>query len=303
MAGIAKALVDLRTQVVLVVGDRVEAFAAAAAAHLCGIPVAHVHGGDRAAGQVDDSLRHAITKLSHIHFPATPASAERLLRLGEEAWRIKRVGSPGIDGVTTLAAPVDDLRADFGEVPRRRFALLLLHPGDPDESVEYARATRVARLVAAVGFGQVVVIYPNNDPGSSGIVRAWKQLAAGPDSLGGRWVFRPDVPRPLFLALLRDAAVLVGNSSSGIIEAASFGTPVIDIGRRQQGRECGANVTHVPYGGAALARALRSAWNDGAPLRYPRRNIYGAEGTGRRIANGLARLKINRRLMAKLIAY
>ena len=99
ISGLARAFDELGSDVVLVVGDRVEAFAAAAAGHIGGRVVAHVHGGDRAAGQVDDSLRHAITKLAHVHFPATPASAERILRLGEDRWRIHRVGAPGIDGI------------------------------------------------------------------------------------------------------------------------------------------------------------------------------------------------------------
>jgi UDP-N-acetylglucosamine 2-epimerase len=106
-ARLAGAYSKLNPDIVLVVGDRVEAFAAATAAHLSGKIIAHVHGGDRALGQVDDALRHAITKLSHIHFPATQESAQRIAKLGEEKWRIRCVGSPGIDGITreALAQP------------------------------------------------------------------------------------------------------------------------------------------------------------------------------------------------------
>src|SRR5690606_19384704 len=105
MAGLADAFANLDPDVVLVVGDRVEAFAAASAAHLAGRIVAHVHGGDRALGQADDTLRHAITKLAHLHFPATPQSAARLRKLGEDSWRIHRVGSPGIDRIIDDAEP------------------------------------------------------------------------------------------------------------------------------------------------------------------------------------------------------
>src|SRR5215207_2866655 len=104
VAGLVDALAALRSDVVLVVGDRVEAFAAATAAHLSGKVVAHVHGGDRAAGLVDDSLRHAVTKLAHVHFPATGESARRVRRLGEQPWRIHAVGAPGIDGIADAAA-------------------------------------------------------------------------------------------------------------------------------------------------------------------------------------------------------
>src|SRR5207253_7529082 len=103
-AALARAFDELKADVVLVAGDRVEPFAAAAAGHLSGRVVAHVHGGDRAAGQADDSLRHAITKLAHIHFPATRQSAARIRKLGENAWRIFRAGTPGIDQIRTTAA-------------------------------------------------------------------------------------------------------------------------------------------------------------------------------------------------------
>src|SRR4051794_1816336 len=119
-AGIAQTLERLRSDVVLVVGDRVEAFAAAAAGHLSGRAVAHVHGGDRALGQVDDSLRHAITKLSHVHLPATKASAARIIRLGEDRWRVHRVGTPGLDGITTSAPDRSALRESFPDVIPRR---------------------------------------------------------------------------------------------------------------------------------------------------------------------------------------
>jgi len=350
MAGIAAALEELDSDIVLVVGDRVEAFAAAAAGHISGRVVAHIHGGDRAAGQVDDALRHAITKLAHLHFPATAESAGRILKLGEDRWRIKRVGSPGLDGVTREAATRRDVAAEVGPLDWRRYALLLLHPVDADEAVECARAEMVLKSVGSVPFPQIVIIYPNNDPGSRGIVQAWEtinapgtvqdvKVAAGrpsgtarknpslrdgaknileqigarslrrlknmdltPDP-AGRFIIRPDVPRPVFLGLLRDAAVLVGNSSSGIIEAASFGTPVVDVGPRQQGREHGANVTHVPYGGVAVRRALRTVWSDGKPRRAGEGNIYGSGGAGKRIASALAGLQIDERLLRKLIAY
>ena len=120
-ASIAAAVERLKPDIVLVVGDRVEAFAAATAGHLSGRIVAHVHGGDRALGQVDDALRHAITKLAHVHFPATAASAERLLKLGEDRWRIHRVGSPGIDGIVESAGPLT-------LEPGGMYALVVLHP-------------------------------------------------------------------------------------------------------------------------------------------------------------------------------
>ena len=280
-AGIAGALSRLTSDVVLVVGDRVEAFAAATVGHLSGRIVAHVHGGDRALGQVDDALRHAITKLAHVHFPATPASAERLLKLGEDRWRIHRVGSPGIDGIAKLAVATDGLRGH---------ALIVLHPTDGDDAAEKRRAEMLLDAVRGAGLAPVIV-YPNNDPGHAGIVRCWERVT-------GERVFR-DVPRDRFLGLMRDAAVLVGNSSSGIIEAASFGTPVVDVGPRQRGRECGANVIHVPWTKIGIRRAIASV----VGRRFPTRNLYGGMDTGKRIAAVLAGMRMEERVRRKLIAY
>ncbi len=289
-AGIAAAVDRLGSDLVLVVGDRVEAFAGATAGHLSGRVVAHVHGGDRALGQVDDALRHAITKLAHVHFPATPASGERLLKLGEDRWRIHRVGSPGIDGIVAAATP-----GRVGPYARRRYAVVVLHPTDADEGVEWRRAKMLLDATSRLGLSPVIV-YPNNDPGHAGIVRCWEAFA---DPAARH----RDVPRPRFLALLRDAAVLVGNSSSGIIEAASFGTPVVDVGPRQQGREHGENVVHVPWRKGAIDRAVAAVWSEGRPVRFPRRNVYGGRGTGRRIADVLAGMRLDGRLRRKLIAY
>lgn len=303
----------LKTDVVLVVGDRVEAFAAATAGHLCGLVVAHVHGGDRALGQVDDALRHAITKLSHVHFAATAGSAERILKLGEDRWRIHRVGAPGIDGIRETAfPPLEETRkAERGRqngksqslIPalsrkeRGKFALLVLHPTSGDARVEKSRAEMVLAATRDIAFDRVVIVYPNNDPGSGGIIKCWRGHARD-----ARLEIHRDVPRNEFLGLMRDAAVLVGNSSSGIIEAASFGTPVVDIGPRQQGRERSENVTNVPFDPVKIRRALEKHWNGGKPKRFTGRNVYGGGAAGK-IAAVLADLQIGQALIRKLIAY
>jgi GDP/UDP-N,N'-diacetylbacillosamine 2-epimerase (hydrolysing) len=309
-AGLADTFEKLGSDIVLVVGDRVEAFAAATAGHLSGRVVAHVHGGDRALGQVDDALRHAITKLAHVHFPATAESAERIAKLGEDRWRIHRVGSPGIDGIEKAAAPWRVALREFGVYARRiqkgRYALLVLHPTSVDEEAEDRQALRLSTEVVNAGFDQVVVVFPNNDPGSAGIVRAWRRLAdlgAVMSEVGNHVIVFDNLPRPAFLGLLRDAAVLVGNSSSGIIEAASFGTPVIDVGPRQAGRERGENVTTVPFRQADIRSALTRIWNNGKPLRFPKKNPYGRGDTARRIARVLANVELSPRLRRKLIAY
>lgn len=297
IAALAREFERLKPDVVLVVGDRVEAFAAAAAAHLCDIAVAHVHGGDRALGQMDDALRHAVSKLAHVHFPATLHSAQRLVKMGEDRRRIHRVGSPGIDGIRRSAAPPPQIRAQFPELARS-FALLVLHPIEANESAEFRRARVVLAALADLSLEQIVIIHPNNDPGAGGIIRCWRKLARGK-----RFVVRRDVPRSVFLGLLRDATMLVGNSSSGIIEAASFRTPVIDVGPRQLGRQRCEDVRNVPYRQSAISAAARRILNNGRPRRGKCANPYGGGNTGAKIASILARLSIDQRLLRKIISY
>jgi GDP/UDP-N,N'-diacetylbacillosamine 2-epimerase (hydrolysing) len=297
-ASLAKVFAELRSEIVLVVGDRVEAFAAASAAHISGRVVAHVHGGDRAMGLVDDALRHAITKLAHIHFPATVESAERIARLGEDPWRIHRVGSPGLDDLSD-AEPWSAVVKALPQLSKRKYALLALHPSTPQAGAERLAAEMLLGAVESAGIEQIVVVYPNNDPGAEGIMACWKQ-AERAGRLGRR--FCPDLPRMLYLALLRDAAMLVGNSSSGIIEAASFGTPVIDVGDRQRGRERGANVINIPYEPAVLRRAIRDVWNAGIPRRFTTRNPYGKGDAGKAIAAHLTHME-PARYVRKLITY
>ncbi len=177
-------------------------------------------------------------------------------------------------------------------------ALVVLHPVDADETVEYARARAFLRAVASIPFDRIIIVFPNTDPGAPGIVRCWREHATG-----DRFEVFPDLPRDEFLGRMRDAAVLVGNSSSGIIEAASFGTPVVDVGPRQLGRERSQNVTNVPYSEAAIRRALKRIWNNGRPRRFRGPNVYGGGGAGLRIARVLAGLKIDDRTRRKLIAY
>ena len=301
ISGMAQALADLKTDIVLVTGDRVEAFAGATAAHISNIALAHVHGGDRAAGQVDDSLRHAITKLAHIHFPATVQSAERIFKMGEDRWRIIRAGSPGLDGIVRAAASRSETAEAVGALTPGKFALVLLHPADADDELEFHRADLVLAATMSVPFEQIVIVCPNNDPGSAGIMRCWGEIDAQ-NNLRRIRIHR-DLGRGVFLSLLRDCAVLIGNSSSGIIEAASFGTPVIDIGPRQSGRERSGNVINVPYDERKLLAAISRIWAKGRPRRFKSDNVYSGKNAGETIAKTLATVLLDERLIRKLIRY
>jgi len=217
----------IRPDWVVVLGDRIEAFGAASAASIGGIALAHIHGGDRAEGVADEAMRHAITKLAHLHLPATETSAERIRRMGERDDAIEVVGSPAIDGLDAIGAMDDGAYTEFGS-PR---AVVLFHPtGRSDEQEEHGAN---AVLSAFTGV-PTLALHPNLDPGRDGIMRA---LLNAPGSVR----IAAHLDRARFVSLLkrvaREGGALVGNSSAGLIECAAIGCPSVDVGDRQGGRE------------------------------------------------------------------
>lgn len=292
------ALERIKTDVVLVVGDRVEAFAAAAAAHVSQRLVAHVHGGDRAQGQVDDALRHAISKLAHVHLAATRDSADRLIRMGENRKSVHVVGAPGVDQITTIAAPWSSMRDHLEKLQQRRYAMVVYHPTQSNEAKEYKTAQSIAAALKQAGFDRAIFIHPNNDPGWRGIARCWGEVC---DDVN--WHFLADAPRAIYLGLLGNAACLVGNSSSGVLEAASFRTWVVNVGPRQTGRLHSANQIDVDIARSSILAGLRKTRQGDKPRRYTGGNVYGKSGAGVRIARILADLPPRETLLRKLISY
>ena len=277
---------------VVVLGDRIEAFAAAAAANIGGFLLAHIHGGDRAEGVADEAMRHAITKLSHMHFPATKTSADRIIRMGERAEKVHIVGSPAIDELAAVEAMNDELFTEIGS-PK---VLFLMHPVGRHAEMEEAVATEV--LAACKAAGSVLALAPNHDPGRDGIFRVLRECQ------GIRVI--EHLPRPKFVSLLKRLAasggVMVGNSSAALIEAAALKVPAVNVGHRQLGRERAGNVVDAAdetQGGVALA--IAAAKNlDRSILTHP----YGAGQAGSAIARILAATSLTEPgLRRKLNAY
>jgi len=212
--------------VVVVLGDRIEAFAAASAASIGGFPLAHIHGGDRAEGVADEAMRHAITKLAHIHFPATQTSGDRIIKMGEDPESVHVVGSSAIDGLSEVPPMGDAAFAELGSPE----CVVLMHPIGRDDTQEQEAMNIV---LEAMKNKRVLVLHPNIDPGRRGIMDA---IESAPIDVQ----VRPGMPRDQFVGLLKQVAAtgaLVGNSSAGLIEAAAIGCPSVDIGDRQSGRE------------------------------------------------------------------
>lgn len=298
--GMVTALEVLRPDIVLILGDRVEALAAAVAGAYMNIAVAHIHGGDSAKAGLDENARHAITKLAHLHFAATRKSAERIRKLGEPSDRIFVVGGPGIDEIAgAKAAPRTELATRFGVTGSKPLAVVVQHPvtTEPANASQQIQATLAA--IADLGI-QALVIYPNADAGARTMISIMESFARSHSLIQ---VHR-SLSRADFLGLMRIADVLVGNSSSGIIEAPSFSLPVVNIGSRQHGRERGLNVIDVDYDRQAIAAAIRKALTPAFVARARRgKNPYGDGHAGNRIANVLCSVKIGAEFMQKQITY
>lgn len=290
--GLARFLDRARTDIVVVLGDRIEAMAAALAATTTGRLVAHIHGGDVAAGDFDESLRHAITKLAHIHLAASESSRRRVIRMGEDPRRVFLVGAPGLDDLRM------ELRARRGSKRAGGEALVVFHATGRDVRDERRAMETILHAVSAAGLRRRI-IYPNSDRGHAGIVAA---IEAHVRRSGEDVVAQRSLPRSEYLRALIDADLLIGNSSSGIIEAPLAGTATVNVGDRQLGREPGGeSIVHCGESARVVARAI-----DQAMQMRPRRGgrcVYGDGRSGQRIARILGRVAVNARLVRKRIAY
>lgn len=299
--GITQALEAIDPDIVLVYGDRGEPFAATvSAAHLM-IPVAHVHGGDAARGSnIDDSIRYAITKFAHIHFTATKKHAERVIRLGEEPWRVHVVGSPALDAILHGEIPSSsDIARIFSLDKEKPIVLVIQHPTSinaRDAAKEMRETMEALRKLEL----QSVVIYPNADAGGRAMIKVIKEY----ENYSFIKTFK-SVPRREYLGLMKAASVMVGNSSSGIIEAPSLKLPVVNIGIRQAGREKSENVIDVGHDKDAIVNSIRKALYAADFKEKVRKckNPYGDGKSSQRIAKILRELEITPRLLRKQITY
>lgn len=296
-ASLADAFESLNPDIVLVLGDRDEALAGALAAAHMNIPVAHIHGGDAMKGAViDDSIRHSITKFAHIHFPASEKSAERIRKLGEAEWRIQVSGAPGLDDI--LAGEYEDSKTVFtryGFDPERQLLVIVQHPVTTQS--ERAGDQMAVTLDAVEEFDvQTVIIYPNSDAGSDQIISEIESR-----SFDSNTQLFQSLPRQEYLGLMAAADVMIGNSSSGIIESPSFDLPVVDIGPRQDGRERAANVRSVPHDTELIQKAIFDSLEDQSIQQRAEEceNPYEYGGAGKEIAKKLAELEINGKLLRK----
>jgi UDP-hydrolysing UDP-N-acetyl-D-glucosamine 2-epimerase len=293
------AIGHLRPDVILIVADRWEALAVALAATTMNVPIAHLEGGE-VSGSIDERLRHAITKLAHLHLPANRKAAARLIRMGENPERVVVIGTPSLDMLADInlgnIANLTEAPGGEGDVIdfSDDYVVVSQHPVVTEAADAERQMLETARAVTEAGL-PIVWILPNMDAGGEGVTRA----IAGLRNSKTRPPMRtyPSMRFEDYAILLSYARCLVGNSSSGIREGAFLGIPVVNIGTRQTGRERGRNVIDVGHDSNSIVNAIALQIAHG---RYQSDTVYGAGRSGERIAAALAAMPLN---LDKTITY
>jgi len=292
---------ELRPDWLLVPADREESMTLALCGTYMNIATAHYAAGDRVVGNADDMLRHAVSRLSHLLLTTHELARERLIKAGEQEWRVHNVGHAGIDRLrSTAELSASELAKALGvKEIADQFAVIVQHPltSEIGKAGEQMRET----LSAVLGLGlQTFISYPNSDPGSSQIVDVIEEYRSDPRVS----VFK-NIPDPEFVNLLRRATVLIGNSSLGLLEAPYLKLPVINVGRRQSERHHASNVFFVPADREAIVRQLKAIIEDDETKRRISEceNPFGDGHTGGRVAELLATMAIDSALLNKDLSY
>lgn len=291
----------LNPDIVLVLGDRFEVMSAAIAAVYSGRVLAHLSGGHKTRAGYDEYTRHAITKMAHLHFPCTKKNAERIIRMGEDRKRVFAVGSTSLDTILGKKLPSEkDIRERYHLPKDKPLFLIVQHPlsTSPDDAKREMRTT----LDAVSKFDCLIVgVYPNADPGGRrmiGVIQEYER------NHPGMMQWHKSLPFDDYLAVMRIADVMIGNSSSGIIESSSFHLPTINIGPRQGGRERACNVIDSTNDSRDIATAIRRALSQSFRNKAAKCiNPYGDGHASERIVKVLESIKIDKNLLEKQITY
>lgn len=286
----------LKPDINLILGDRDEMLASAIAAYHMNIPNAHIHGGDRSMGGIDEYTRHAITKISNIHFTASRKSKQRVIKMGENPKYVILTGSPGIDEITSEKITTkNNFEKKYGFKPSDEDLILLQHPVTTEINQSKKQIQQTLQSIEKLHC-KIICIAPNSDPGHEAI---FQELLH--QKRKSNFYLYENMPRRDFLCLLKNCGVLVGNSSSGIIEASYFDIPVVNIGIRQKGRERGKNVIDVNHSSREIFNAIKNSMQK--KRKIPKGMIYGNGTASKKIVKYLEKVKLSNELFKKQIAY
>jgi UDP-N-acetylglucosamine 2-epimerase (non-hydrolysing)/GDP/UDP-N,N'-diacetylbacillosamine 2-epimerase (hydrolysing) len=293
--GLADLLGQLRPDVLLLIADRYEMLAPASVALALRLPIAHIEGGEVSEGAIDDAVRNALTKMSHIHFTSTHGARSRVIAMGEEPWRVHRAGAPSLDHLTKQEIySRSELERRLSVSLRESTLLVAYHPVTLLEDTTEEASALFSALAATKG--QILFCYPNADAGSRSLIQRTQEFIA--DRGQGRIFTNLDALT--YWSLLACVDLLLGNSSSGIMETASFALPTVNIGMRQKGRERARNVIDVaPTMEAILDGLVRARSPEFRASLAGMENPYGDGHASERIANVLTSVALDQRLLLK----
>ncbi|CAI8998566.1 UDP-N-acetyl-D-glucosamine 2-epimerase, UDP-hydrolysing [Brevibacillus sp. IT-7CA2] len=302
LQGLIQAVKKVEPEFLLVLGDREESMTTALVGAYMNIPVAHIAGGDRVVGNVDDQIRHAVSKLAHLHFVTNQDSADRLLKMGEQSFRVYNTGNPGLDRireVPLLSREELSERLGFKIEDQEPLILLIQHVISTEIDEAYFQMKQTLEAVRKLGI-KTIISYPNSDAGSQQLINALQEYKDLPFIYMAK-----NIPRLEFINIMRQADCLLGNSSSGILEAPLLKLPVINVGNRQKGRLHAENVQFVPHDVEAITGAVRKAIHDTDYKNLVKNcvNPYGDGFSSQKIANILAEIEIDEKLLVKDITY
>jgi GDP/UDP-N,N'-diacetylbacillosamine 2-epimerase (hydrolysing) len=286
----------IKPDINIIFGDRDEMLASAIASYHLNILNAHIHGGDRSMGGIDEYNRHAITKISNIHFPATKQSFNRIIKMGENPKYIFQTGSPSIDLIKEgKITSKQKLESKYKIKFLGKEILLLQHPITTQTTLV---EKQIKNTINALGkFKETIIaIGPNSDSGNNIIFNILEKTA----KKNPYFKIFPNIPREDYLGMLKNCKVLIGNSSSGIIEASHFPIKVINIGIRQKGRECNSNVIHVEHSTKKIEIAIKNALKT---KKMKIDKIYGNGNASKRIVHHLEKIPLDDQIIQKQIFY
>jgi UDP-hydrolysing UDP-N-acetyl-D-glucosamine 2-epimerase len=290
---------NLNPDMILVLGDRAEMLGGAIVGTYLNIPIIHIHGGE-ITSTVDEHIRHAITKLAHVHLAATQKSADRIIKMGENPKNVYLVGAPGIDEIVNGEFTSSKILAQKYQLNLTAPLLLVIqHPVSAELDMAQAQMLETINAIIEEKY-QTVIIYPNADAGGRQMIKIIQSY----ENLPFISAFK-SIPHLDYLGLLKISSVLLGNSSSGIIEAASLHIPVINIGSRQHGREHAANVIHVNYNKDEIKKAINRGLYDKRFLTEVKKcvNPYGNGTASDKIIKILSKIKPQMDLLQKRMMY
>ena len=294
--GFAKSFARSKPDILLVLGDRYEMYSAAAAALPFNIPVAHIHGGESSEGAIDESIRHAITKMSHLHFVSTTVYGQRVVQMGEEPWRVVISGAPSLDNIKTLdLLSKTELEQAFDLDLSKPTLLVTYHPVTLQYENTEHHTREILSSLSEVDFN-IVLTYPNADTHGKVIIELINRFVEQQENA---WVVA-NLGTQAYFSLMSHVAAMVGNSSSGIIEAASFQLPVVNIGARQLGRIRSGNVIDVNHDKNSILTGIAKATTTEFHHEIETLpNCYGDGGASERIVKKLNAVPLDRKLLMK----